>query len=74
ETRGGSAGRIGLRDQVKNPLLCQAQAICVKGEISVQNRIAHTHQTDQSIKTNGNVLHHHPSASHPKRQWSIFFN
>ncbi|RML40989.1 hypothetical protein ALQ95_102679 [Pseudomonas syringae pv. ribicola] len=69
-----NAGSIGLQGQVKNPALLDAQAASSRSKISVQKRRAHTHQTDQSLQTNGNVLHHHPPTSHLEHQRSIFFN
>ncbi|MBI6721761.1 hypothetical protein YA0069_14675 [Pseudomonas syringae] len=69
-----NAGRIGLRDQVKNPALCQAQALRAKGKINARMQRHPPYHADQSVETKGNVLHHHPPASDPKRQRSIFFN
>jgi hypothetical protein len=67
-------GRIGLRDQVKNPAFCQAQALRAKGKINARIQRHPPCHTDQSVKTKGNVLHHRPPTSDLKRQWSIFFN
>ncbi|KPW92837.1 hypothetical protein ALQ93_102449 [Pseudomonas syringae pv. pisi] len=69
-----NAGPIGLRDQVKNPAFCQAQATSAKGKINPRIQRHPPCHADQSVKTEGHVLHHHPPASDPRRQWSIFFN
>ncbi|KPY97688.1 hypothetical protein ALQ40_101870 [Pseudomonas syringae] len=69
-----NAGRMGLRDQVKNLAFCQAQATSAKGKINPRIQRHPPYHADQSVQTNRNVLHHHQPASDPKRQRSIFFN
>ncbi|KAA8704400.1 hypothetical protein F4W70_22845 [Pseudomonas cannabina] len=69
-----SAERSGLRGRVKNPLPLDAEPPSRKDKITTQKPSTRTQQTDQSPKTNGNVLHNHPPTSHLGRQRSIFFN
>ncbi|KPZ15161.1 hypothetical protein ALO40_102923 [Pseudomonas syringae pv. viburni] len=69
-----NATAVGFQGQVKNPASLDAKAARSRSKISFQKRRAHTHQTDQSLQTKGNVLHHHPPTSYLEHQRSIFFN
>ncbi|WP_195842921.1 hypothetical protein [Pseudomonas syringae group genomosp. 3] len=69
-----SAERSGLRGRVKNRLPLDAVPSYPKDKITTQKPSNRTQQTDQSPKTNGNVLHNHPPTSDLGRQRSIFFN